>query len=87
MATYYITASRKGDASEEHEIVGVCGDWGGYATKAKVYDSIEAGNVFFSQRPPAPNVLVEQLVVNGQKCIRTKADKTKINNLLNLPDC
>ena len=41
----------------------------------------------YSHRPPAPDVLVECFLHNGQKCIRTKADKTKLNNLLDLPDC
>lgn len=86
MATYFVTASWKGNAKEEYEIAGVCvGNT--FYTKTLVYDWIKEGHEFYSHRPPAPDVLVECFLHNGDKCIRTKADTTKLNNLLNLPDC
>lgn len=89
MATYIITHSRKGDAKEEHELVGVCIS-NQFYTKAEVYDYIGEGHIFYSKNPGYPNVpdaKVGQRMYNGQKCIQTGADKTVKNNLLNLPDC
>ena len=88
MATRYIVASRKRPGtSEERFIEGVCGEFG-YLPKQSVHDHIRDGlHTYYSRASGVNDVLVRAMGSGADCYIQTDADKTKANNLVNLPDC
>ena len=88
MAIRYIVASRKrAGTSEERYIEGACGEFG-YLPKQTIHDHIRGSiHTYYTKALGVNDALVRAMGSGEDRYIETTADKTKANNLVNLPDC
>lgn len=97
MAKYFIIATKKDSNSKVEEIQGYqitsqIDQSGMYYSKDSVFGTFQESDTFWAINPTDKKadqngVECEIISENDQKFFRTVGNKTKKDNLLNLPDC